>query len=66
MRLKADATRHLAAIARILRLDRRSSGQTMGEYALILAAVALIAYAGFQILGNDINDMMSSLGSNQL
>jgi len=38
----------------------------MAEYALILAAVAVVAYAGFQVLGGDINAMMSSLGDSNL
>ena len=30
----------------------RCRGQTMAEYALILAAVAMIAYAGFKAMGS--------------
>ncbi len=63
MRLKASAVRNFGVVAGVLRLDRGSSGQTMGEYALILAAVAVVAYAGFQVLGGDINAMLSSLGT---
>jgi Flp pilus assembly pilin Flp len=33
-------------------LLRRPKGQTMAEYALILAAIAVIAYAGFQLMGS--------------
>ena len=63
MRSKASIVRNFGAIAKVLRLGRGSSGQTMAEYALILAAVALVAYAGFQVLGGDINAMLSSLGT---
>jgi Flp pilus assembly pilin Flp len=47
-----------------VRLKMSNKGQTMGEYALILAAVAVVAYAGFKVLGNDINGMANSLGGN--
>ncbi len=46
------------------RLKMSDKGQTMGEYALILAAVAVVAYAGFKVLGTDINAMATSLGGN--
>jgi Flp pilus assembly pilin Flp len=36
-------------------------GQTMTEYALILAAVAVVVFAGYQILGTSINTMLSSI-----
>jgi Flp pilus assembly pilin Flp len=41
----------------LLRIGLRSrlsscKGQTMTEYALILAAVAVIAYAGFEAIGS--------------
>ncbi len=51
-------------IALYVRLKTSEKGQTMGEYALIFAAVAVVAYAGFKVLGNDINAMANSLGSN--
>ena len=36
-------------------------GQTMTEYALILAAVAVVVFAGYQIMGTDINNLLSSV-----
>jgi len=36
-------------------------GQTMTEYALILAAVAVVVYAGYQTLGTTINAALSSV-----
>jgi len=36
-------------------------GQTMTEYALILAAVAVVVYAGYQTLGTTINTMLSTV-----
>jgi Flp pilus assembly pilin Flp len=41
--------------------DRLLSGQTMTEYALILAAVAVVVFAGYQIMGTDINNLLSSI-----
>ena len=46
------------------RLKISNKGQTMGEYALILAAVAVVAFAGFKVLGLDVNAMASSIGGN--
>jgi Flp pilus assembly pilin Flp len=36
-------------------------GQTMTEYALILAAVAMVVYAGYQSLGTTINSALSTV-----
>jgi Flp pilus assembly pilin Flp len=36
-------------------------GQTMTEYALILAAVAVVVYAGYQTLGSTINSALSTV-----
>jgi Flp pilus assembly pilin Flp len=36
-------------------------GQTMTEYALILAAVAVVAYAGYKTMGTDINGLLTSI-----
>lgn len=47
-----------------VRLRMNNKGQTMGEYALILAAVAVVAYTGFKVLGTSINAMANSLGGN--
>ena len=39
------------------------SGQTMTEYALILAAVAIVVYAGYLTMGSTINEMLSTVDS---
>ena len=44
-----------------VRLKERQ-GQTMGEYALIVAAVAVVAFAGYQLLGTGINTLVTNLG----
>jgi len=40
---------------------RRTKGQTMTEYALILAAVAIAAYLTYQVMGQDINTMVTTI-----
>lgn len=40
---------------------RWSGAQTMTEYALILAAVAIVAYVTYQVLGQDIGSMVSKI-----
>jgi len=37
------------------------SGQTMAEYALILAAVAIVVFAGYQTMGTTITALVSSI-----
>ena len=36
-------------------------GQTMTEYALILAAVAVVVFVTYEILGQDINSLVKSI-----
>jgi Flp pilus assembly pilin Flp len=45
------------------RLYRRGLGQTMTEYALILAAVAIVAYVTYQVMGQDIGSMVNKIDS---
>ena len=39
-------------------------GQTMTEYALILAAVAVVVYAGYQTMGTKITALLTSVDGN--
>lgn len=47
------------------RVRKKSSGmvegQTMTEYALILAAVAIVAYITYQVMGQDIGSMVTTV-----
>ena len=43
------------------RVGRRTRGQTMTEYALILAAVAIVAYVTYQVMGQDIGSMVNKI-----
>lgn len=36
-------------------------GQTMTEYALILAAVAVVVFVTYEVLGQDINSLVQSI-----
>ena len=44
-----------------VKADQFARGQTMTEYALILAAVAMVVYAGYQSLGTTINSSLSTV-----
>jgi Flp pilus assembly pilin Flp len=37
------------------------SGQTMAEYALILAAVAVVVFIGYETMGTTITTLLSSV-----
>jgi Flp pilus assembly pilin Flp len=54
--LYVSATNRLAVALRI-----RSGAQTMTEYALILAAVAIAAYITYQVMGQDIGSMVNTI-----
>ncbi len=38
-------------------------GQTMTEYALILAAVAIVVYGAYKVMGNSIGSLASGIDS---
>jgi Flp pilus assembly pilin Flp len=40
---------------------RAAKAQTMTEYALILAAVAIVAYITYQVMGQDIGSMVNNI-----
>jgi Flp pilus assembly pilin Flp len=44
-------------------MDRMNRGQTMTEYALILAAVAVVVFGAYETLGTTINSLLSSVDS---
>jgi Flp pilus assembly pilin Flp len=44
-----------------VKINESKRGQTMTEYALILAAVAVVAYAGYKTMGTQINTMLTSI-----
>ena len=42
---------------------RNTRGQTMTEYALILAAIAVVVYGTYRVLGNNIGSLASGIDS---
>lgn len=40
---------------------RLSKGQTMTEYALILAAVAVVVFVTYETMGNDIGSLVTKI-----
>ena len=49
-------------IARLfVKMREYQRGQTMTEYALILAAVAVVVFIGYQTMGTDINNLLSAV-----
>jgi Flp pilus assembly pilin Flp len=43
------------------RADSFARGQTMAEYALILAAVAVVVYLGYQTMGSTITTLLTTI-----
>jgi len=49
---------------RLRELDKRlTNGQTMTEYALILAAVAIVVFVTYQVMGQDITKLVNIIDS---
>ncbi len=40
-----------------------SKGQTMTEYALIMAAVAVVVFVTYQTMGNDIGSLVGNINT---
>ena len=50
------------AIAQLtVRAREFGRGQTMAEYALILAAVAVVVFAGYQTMGTTITSLLTTV-----
>jgi Flp pilus assembly pilin Flp len=47
-----------------VKADESARGQTMAEYALILAAVAVVVFVGYQIMGTTITGLLSTVDGN--
>jgi Flp pilus assembly pilin Flp len=45
------------------RLTRLAKGQTMTEYALILAAVAIVVFITYEVMGQDIGKLVNNIDS---
>ena len=49
---------------KLVRVVKRQSGQSLVEYALILALIAVVAILVLQGLGSKVNNTLSSVNSN--
>jgi Flp pilus assembly pilin Flp len=45
----------------VIREAFAASGQTMTEYALILAAIAVVVFVTYQIMGQDIGSLVNKV-----
>ena len=45
----------------VVRVREFNRGQTMAEYALIMAAVAVVVFVGYQTMGTTITTLLSSV-----
>ena len=53
---------YVRATEKVLKvMGKEANGQTMTEYALILAAVAIVAYVTYQVMGQDIGSMVNKI-----
>jgi Flp pilus assembly pilin Flp len=49
---------------RVRELHKRlTKGQTMTEYALILAAVAVVVFVTYEVMGQDISTLVNAIDS---
>lgn len=44
-----------------VRLDQFARGQTLAEYVLLVAAIAVVVYAGYQATGTAVSTLMSNV-----
>jgi len=44
-----------------LKADGFARGQTMAEYALLVSAVAVVVYIGYQLTGTTVSTLLSSV-----
>jgi len=49
--------------ALFVRANEWHKGQTMTEYALILSAVAVVVFIGYQTMGTDISSLLNAIDS---
>ena len=46
-----------------LKVQHLRQGQTMTEYALILAAIAVVVFATYEVMGQDIGSLVNKVNS---
>jgi Flp pilus assembly pilin Flp len=64
-RIKREGQKRMGALRKFaVKIREFPRGQTMTEYALILTAVAVVVFIGYQTLGTTIGPMLSLVDSN--
>ena len=51
-------------LASLFRISSDDEGQSLAEYALILALIAVVAIAALIFLGTEIREILSTIGAN--
>jgi Flp pilus assembly pilin Flp len=48
---------------KFVRLRESMRGQTMAEYAFIVSAIAVVVFVSYQVMGQDLNELVNRLGA---
>ena len=62
-RLKEDTGQWTRSAGMFVKVREYQRGQTMAEYALIMAAVAVVVFIGYQTMGTTITTLLSTVDS---
>ena len=60
---KKDGMRMSVLTRMCLKVRDLHKGQTMTEYALILAAIAVVVFAMYEVMGQDIGSLVNKVNS---
>ena len=58
-----DTITKMYVTVRNLQLRKLERGQTMTEYALILAAIAVVVFITYEVMGQDIGTMVNKVNT---
>jgi Flp pilus assembly pilin Flp len=58
-----DTITKMYVTVRKLQLRKLRRGQTMTEYALILAAIAVVVFITYEVMGQDIGTMVNKVNT---
>jgi Flp pilus assembly pilin Flp len=58
-----DTITKMYVTVRNLQLRKLKRGQTMTEYALILAAIAVVVFITYEVMGQDIGTMVNKVNT---
>jgi len=63
MKMELLTKMYVSASERLRKVRKYAKGQTMTEYTLILAAVAIVAYVTYQVMGQDIGSLVGKINT---